>query len=366
MLAPQSSLIRFASVFAGISALTVGLLLASGSAGWTQSPSGSGGASAAQTNSGSGDSGLGVGDILGSPGVTVTVDDPAAELASCDKDAANPSDPKRPSSVAGVAFDKIDAKRAIEACAVAVKTNPNEPRAKYELGRAFETAKQYDKAWTYFHRAAGAGYSAAMASIGHWCEHGTGRLPQDRIAAEAWYKRAVNAGDDAVRSDLRRLKEASSSRATPSKLAADSGTARTLSGFKTPDEVIETIYKSYGVGPTDEFGFDDMLAKRVLEPRLLRLYRCAIDNQGLDSDFFVQGQDFNLVRPIKIAKLSIHGSSARIAAILVQAIGGGRKEIKIDQFTFYLVRGTDGWRLHDAIANGNRLSREWQSECSRK
>jgi tetratricopeptide (TPR) repeat protein len=344
----------------------IGLIVTATPAAWSQSPSASGGTSQPpQVSSGSGDN-----DLTMDSSDFLPFDDSAADLASCDKDAANPSDPKRPSGVAGVAFNKIDTKHAIEDCGVALKSNPNEPRAKYELGRAFEAGKQYDKAWTYFHSAAGAGYAAAMASIGRWYEHGIGQLPLDRVAAEAWYKRAVDAGDDAVRSDLTRLKEALSSRATPGKAAVDRGAARTSSEFKRPDEVIEAIYRSYGIGATDDAdaGFDEVIAKKVLEPRLLRIYLCAINNQGLDADFFVQAQDFNLIAPIKITKISVAGSSARIKATLVQAFGGGvlRRKITTDKFTFYLVRGSDGWRLHDAMSNGNRLSHEWQSECSRK
>lgn len=192
--------------FAAAVVISIGLLLAFGSGAWSQSPSDPGGKTRpAQTNSGS------KGTVLEMDSSDLLFfDDPAVDLENCDKAASSPSDPKRPPEVAGVPFNKIDAKSAIEACSVAVQTNPKSARAEFEFGRALEAGAQYNKAWIHLHKSAGAAYAAAMSSIGHWYEHGTGGL-KDLVAAEAWYKRAVDAGDSAINVDLKRLEQSLSS-----------------------------------------------------------------------------------------------------------------------------------------------------------
>jgi TPR repeat protein len=122
--------------------------------------------------------------------------------ASCDQDAANPTDPKLPNNVAGVAFDKIDAGAGtIEVCRSAVTNNPDEPRFKYELGRALDAAKRYDEAMSYYQKAADAGYAAAMANIGYNYEHGIG-VSKDLSTAKGWYQKAANAGDEHARNNV--------------------------------------------------------------------------------------------------------------------------------------------------------------------
>ena len=58
----------------------------------------------------------------------------------CDQDAANPTDPRRPSAVAGVEYQdlKLNAQAAADVCAIAVQKYPDEPRYKYNLARALE------------------------------------------------------------------------------------------------------------------------------------------------------------------------------------------------------------------------------------
>jgi TPR repeat protein len=178
--------------------------LAATPAAWSQSASGAGGASQpAQTNSGSGDNVLTIDSSELFP-----FDDPAADATACDNAAANPTDPKRPSAAAGIAFDKIDTKNAIAACRVAVKTNPNVPRLEYELGRALDADKQYDEAMSYYHKAADAGYAAAMVSIGLTYEEGIG-VTKDLSLAKEWYQKAIDAGDAHAKGNLSNVEQAS-------------------------------------------------------------------------------------------------------------------------------------------------------------
>lgn len=62
----------------------------------------------------------------------------AGEL--CDQAAGNPTDPKRPSSIPGVEYQdlKRNPQPAVEICTLAVQKFPQEPRYRYNLGRAFE------------------------------------------------------------------------------------------------------------------------------------------------------------------------------------------------------------------------------------
>ena len=60
--------------------------------------------------------------------------------SGCDQLAANPTDPRRPTDVPGVRYDdvKLQAKKAVEACALAMKTYPAEQRFRYQYARALQ------------------------------------------------------------------------------------------------------------------------------------------------------------------------------------------------------------------------------------
>jgi TPR repeat protein len=67
--------------------------------------------------------------------VLATADDPGA---MCDRLAGDPFDPRK--YVPGVLFDTIDAEKAVLACRAALGAKPNEPRFRYQLGRALDRA----------------------------------------------------------------------------------------------------------------------------------------------------------------------------------------------------------------------------------
>ncbi len=79
----------------------------------------------------------------------------AGPAQTCDALAANPFDPARTAS--GVAFDLLDARRALAACEAATRVDAN-PRLKYEYGRALAKAGRADQAKKAYQEAAASGY----------------------------------------------------------------------------------------------------------------------------------------------------------------------------------------------------------------
>jgi WD40 repeat protein len=73
--------------------------------------------------------------------VMATADDPGAV---CDRLAGDPFDPGK--CAPGVPFDAIDAEKAVLACRAAVEEKPNEPRFRYQLGRALDRADERGEA----------------------------------------------------------------------------------------------------------------------------------------------------------------------------------------------------------------------------
>jgi hypothetical protein len=115
----------------------------------------------------------------------------AAAVQKCDALASHPRDPGRYS--AGVPDDQLAPGAAIEACRSAVELDPDEPRLRFELGRAYWSAKRDSEAFSAFVSAAQRRYSPAMKYIGDAFLEGRG-LPagesQDVSVAMRWYREA--------------------------------------------------------------------------------------------------------------------------------------------------------------------------------
>ena len=61
-------------------------------------------------------------------------------VTECDRLAASPRDPARPSEAPGVAFDRIDSDAAIAACKRAILDDPRDVHYWFNLGRAYQKA----------------------------------------------------------------------------------------------------------------------------------------------------------------------------------------------------------------------------------
>ena len=117
----------------------------------------------------------------------------------CDRLAAHPEDPERMAE--GVVFELIDTERAIAACEAAVAAFPNEPRYRFQLGRALHSAGRPEAALPHYRVAAEAGYAPAQSNLGTMYEYGEG-IEKDLERAVGWHRRAAEQGYAPAQYDL--------------------------------------------------------------------------------------------------------------------------------------------------------------------
>jgi TPR repeat protein len=113
--------------------------------------------------------------------------------AICDRLTASLNDPFRPSNVASVRFEDIEADKAIAACEAAAEFRSDQPRYRYQLGRALASAKRLPDGVAAYRQAAEQGYPAAMIALGRDYEGGEG-VEQNFAQAMFWYRKASTAG----------------------------------------------------------------------------------------------------------------------------------------------------------------------------
>ncbi len=130
-------------------------------------------------------------------------DKTAADLiAACDRAAASPADKSLPAGIAGVAPDKVEAAIAIPACEAASKAEPGNARVVFELGRAYQAARNYDAARIKYENAMGLGSALAASSLGSLYAEGRGSLPRDDREAARLFKIAADQGVASAQSNL--------------------------------------------------------------------------------------------------------------------------------------------------------------------
>src|SRR5262245_55325370 len=100
----------------------------------------------------------------------------SADLVLCDRVAADPADPDKPSDVKGVSeIAASDVAVAIKFCKVA---SANSRRALYQLGRAYAANRQLADAIGAYRKAADKGSTSAMVELGVLLATGAG-VPKD-------------------------------------------------------------------------------------------------------------------------------------------------------------------------------------------
>lgn len=120
----------------------------------------------------------------------------------CDRIAADPADPDRPSYVKGTAaIAQSDIVLAIRYCKLAAAASR---RALYELGRAYAASNQWPAAVAAYRKAADKGSTAAMVALGTLDESGAG-VAKDDTQARALFQRAAAAGNPLGVTDLAAL-----------------------------------------------------------------------------------------------------------------------------------------------------------------
>ena len=116
----------------------------------------------------------------------------SADLVLCDRIAADPSDPDKPTDVKGTAeIAPSDIPTAIKFCKTA---STSSRRALYELGRAYAANRQMAEAIGAWRKAVDKGSTAAMVELGVLLGTGTG-VAKDEAAARKLFERAAEAGN---------------------------------------------------------------------------------------------------------------------------------------------------------------------------
>jgi TPR repeat protein len=116
----------------------------------------------------------------------------SAELVLCDRIAADPEDPDKPTDVKGVGkIAPSDVATAIKFCKTAAGKSR---RTLYQLGRAYAANRQTDEAVKIYRQAIAKGSTAAMVELGVMLGTGAG-VAQDKAEARKLFERAAKAGN---------------------------------------------------------------------------------------------------------------------------------------------------------------------------
>jgi TPR repeat protein len=117
---------------------------------------------------------------------------PSADVALCDRVAADPADPDKPADVKGTPdIAPSDVATALKYCKSAA---PASRRALYQLGRAYAANQQLPEAIQAYRKAADKGSTSAMVELGVMLANGTGAA-KDTVQAHALFERAAEAGN---------------------------------------------------------------------------------------------------------------------------------------------------------------------------
>jgi TPR repeat protein len=116
----------------------------------------------------------------------------SADLVLCDRLAADPADPDKPTDVKGTsAIAASDIATAIKFCRVAATSSR---RAMYQLGRALAANRQAPEAVAAWRKAADKGSTSAMVELGVLYGTGDG-VAKDEAQARKLFERAAEAGN---------------------------------------------------------------------------------------------------------------------------------------------------------------------------
>jgi TPR repeat protein len=129
---------------------------------------------------------------LPSTGPPTTIAPPArAPEVECDRLAAHPEDPQAVTS--GVAFDRIDARRAARACEVARSQYPDEKRFVFQLARAHAADKDFARQKELLEALVREGYPAAYFALGLMHVSGQG-VAEDKAFGAKLFRQGAEKG----------------------------------------------------------------------------------------------------------------------------------------------------------------------------
>jgi TPR repeat protein len=194
----------------------------------------------------------------------------SANLALCDRVAADPTDPDKPADVKGTAeVAAADIATAIKYCKAAASSSR---RALYELGRAYAAAQQSSEALGAYRAAANKGSTSAMVELGVMLALGQG-VAKDDAQARDLFERAAEAGNPRGATNLMAL---GASGGAPS----DPARARTLLA-KASETSAEAQYQ-LGMMYAEGLGGpkDDVSARALFEKAAAQNHAGALERMG--------------------------------------------------------------------------------------
>ena len=116
----------------------------------------------------------------------------SADLVLCDRLAADPADPDKPTDVKGTSdIAQSDVATAIKFCRIASAASR---RALYQLGRAYAADRQLPEAVGAYRKAIDKGSTSAMVELGVMLGTGSG-VPKEEAEARKLFERAAAAGN---------------------------------------------------------------------------------------------------------------------------------------------------------------------------
>lgn len=201
----------------------------------------------------------------------------SADLVLCDRVAAHPADPDKPSDVRGVReIDPADVATAIKFCRTASNASR---RALYQLGRAYAANRQMSEAIAAWRKAADKGSASAMVELGVLYANGTG-VAKDEAQARKLFERAAEAGNARGVSNLAALSHATGT------MPADPAKARALLAKAAEGNSAEAQYQlglmmAEGTGgPKDDVSARAMFERAAAQNHAGALYQAGVFAQA--------------------------------------------------------------------------------------
>ena len=195
----------------------------------------------------------------------------AADVALCDRVAADPADPDKPNDVQGVRdIAAADIATAIKFCkAVSARSR----RALYQLGRAYAANQQWPDALSAFRQAADKGSTSAMVELGVLLATGDG-VAKDEAQAAKLFERAAEAGNARGVVNLAVLSANGGAQADPARLRAWLVRAADTNSAEAQYQLGLMLADGTG-GPQD-----DVAARRLFEKAAAQSHPGALERMG--------------------------------------------------------------------------------------
>jgi uncharacterized protein len=195
----------------------------------------------------------------------------SADLVLCDRIAADPADPDKPTDVKGVSdIARSDVAIAIKFCRTASAASR---RALYELGRAYAANQQLPEAMSAYRKAADKGSTSAMVELGVLLAARSG-VRKDEAQARKLFERAAEAGNPRGVTNLAALSDSGGS-------SSDLVKARALLSKAANTNSAEAQYR-LGLMIADGIGGpkDDPAARALFEKAAAQGHPGALERMG--------------------------------------------------------------------------------------